>query len=112
VGTPQAARLEEVPFDAGAAEMAWEERPVIDADCFAAFGDRASRLLAPLESQPILRRWWPLAVERSRECHRLGLAIAQRLERSLEWDRTAQRFANDEEANRLLDRARRDPWTL
>ena len=77
VGTPQAARLEEVPFDAGAAEMAWEERPVIDADCFAAFGDRASRLLAPLESQPILRRWWPLAVERSRECHRLGLAIAQ-----------------------------------
>ncbi len=40
------------------------------------------------------------------------VAIAQRLERSLEWDRTAQRFANDEEANRLLDRARREPWTL
>lgn len=77
VGTPQAARLEEVAFDAAAAEMAWEERPVIDADCFATFGDRASGLLAPLEPQPILRRWWPLAVERSRECHRLGLAIAQ-----------------------------------
>ena len=40
------------------------------------------------------------------------VAIAQRLERSLEWDRTAQRFMNDEEANRLLDRARREPWTL
>ncbi|MFN9369282.1 MAG: hypothetical protein ACK6CT_11050 [Planctomycetia bacterium] len=77
VGTPQAARLEDVPFDAPAGEMAWEERPVLDADCFASFGDRASRLLAPLEPQPILRRWWPLAVERSRECHRLGLAIAQ-----------------------------------
>ncbi len=35
------------------------------------------------------------------------VAISQRLERSLEWDRTAQRFMNDEEANRLLDRARR-----
>ena len=42
--------------------------------------------------------------------HMVG--IAQRLERSLEWDRAAQRFANDEEANRLLDRARREPWTL
>ena len=40
------------------------------------------------------------------------VAIAQRLERSLEWDRSAQRFMNDEEANRLLDRARREPWTL
>jgi hypothetical protein len=40
------------------------------------------------------------------------VAIAQRLERSLEWDRAAQRFMNDEEANRLLDRARREPWTL
>ena len=77
VGTPQSARLEDVPFDAGAAEMAWEERPVLDPDCFASFGDRASRLLAPLEPQPILRRWWPLAIERSKECHRLGLAIAQ-----------------------------------
>ncbi len=42
--------------------------------------------------------------------HMIG--IAQRLERSLEWDRAAQRFVNDEEANRLLDRARREPWTL
>lgn len=42
--------------------------------------------------------------------HMVG--IAQRLERSLEWDRAAQRFMNDEEANRLLDRARREPWTL
>jgi len=42
--------------------------------------------------------------------HMVG--IAQRLERSLAWDRAAQRFVNDEEANRLLDRARREPWTL
>jgi hypothetical protein len=40
------------------------------------------------------------------------LSLVRRLERSLEWDRAAQRFVNDEEANRLLDRARREPWTL
>ncbi|MFM8985233.1 MAG: hypothetical protein ACKONH_04110 [Planctomycetia bacterium] len=77
VGTPEAARAEEVPFDASAPEMAWEERPVIDPECFASFGRRACELLAPLEPQPILRKWWPLAVERAAECHRLGLALAQ-----------------------------------
>jgi hypothetical protein len=77
VGTPRAARLEEVPFDAAAPEMAWEERSILDADCFASFGQRACDLLAPLEPQPLLRRWWPLAVERAGECHRLGLALAQ-----------------------------------
>jgi hypothetical protein len=40
------------------------------------------------------------------------LGLIRRLERSLEWDRASQRFVNDEEANRLLDRARREPWTL
>jgi hypothetical protein len=40
------------------------------------------------------------------------VALAWRLERSLEWDRAAQRFVGDEEPNRLLDRARREPWTL
>jgi predicted dehydrogenase len=40
------------------------------------------------------------------------IAIGYRLQRSLEWDRAAQRFKGDEEANRLLDRARREPWTL
>ena len=40
------------------------------------------------------------------------VALTQRLERSLEWDRAAQQFKGDDEANRLLDRARREPWTL
>jgi len=77
VGTPVAAHVEEVPFDSFAGEMAWEERPVVDADCFASFGERASGLLGPLVRQPILRRWWPLAVERARASHRLGLGLAQ-----------------------------------
>ena len=40
------------------------------------------------------------------------IAIAYRLERSLEWDREAQSFKADAEANRLVDRARREPWLL
>ena len=77
VGTPREARIEEVAFDARTVEMAWEERPIVDAECFASFAGRVTRLLAPLEPDAILARWWPLAVERSAECHRLGLAVAQ-----------------------------------
>ena len=77
VGTPHEAHLEQIPFDVPAAEMAWEERGVVDPDCFASFGSRVDRLLKPLEPDAILRRWWPLVVERAGESHRLGLAIAQ-----------------------------------
>jgi hypothetical protein len=41
----------------------------------------------------------------------LGI-IAYELKRSLKWDPAAQQFPGDEEANRLLDRARREPWQL
>jgi predicted dehydrogenase len=40
------------------------------------------------------------------------IAIAYRLQRSLEWDRAAQAFKGDEQANRLVDRARREPWII
>jgi hypothetical protein len=77
VGTPREARLEHVPFDAAGPEVAWEERGVLDPDCFASFGRRAADLLAPLSPDAVLRRWWPLAVARAAESHRVGLALAQ-----------------------------------
>ena len=40
------------------------------------------------------------------------IAIAYRLERSLYWDRADQAFKGDEQANRLIDRARREPWII
>jgi hypothetical protein len=40
------------------------------------------------------------------------IGIAYRLQRSQNWDVSAQQFTNDEEANRLCDRARREPWIL
>jgi hypothetical protein len=41
----------------------------------------------------------------------LGI-IAYTLQRSLKWDAAAQQFPGDDEANRFLDRARREPWQL
>ena len=38
--------------------------------------------------------------------------IAYNLQRSLNWDVEAQRFVDDEQANRFLDRARREPWQV
>jgi predicted dehydrogenase len=40
------------------------------------------------------------------------IAIAYRLQRSLEWDRQSQSFNGDPEADRLVDRARREPWII
>jgi len=51
-----------------------------------------------------------LAVNTMTAPHMIG--IAYRLQRSLAWDVAAQNFVGDEEANRLLDRARREPWML
>ena len=51
-----------------------------------------------------------LAVNTAVVCH-LGI-IAYELKRSLKWDAAKQEFPGDEEANRLLDRARREPWQL
>jgi len=41
----------------------------------------------------------------------LGI-IAYTLQRSLRWDAAKQEFPGDEQANRFLDRARREPWQL
>ena len=51
-----------------------------------------------------------LAVNTMAVCH-LGI-IAYALGRSLKWDAAKQQFIGDAEANRFLDRARREPWQL
>jgi predicted dehydrogenase len=51
-----------------------------------------------------------LAVNTVAVCH-LGI-LAYRLQRSLKWDAAKQEFPGDDEANRFLDRARREPWQL
>lgn len=51
-----------------------------------------------------------LAVNTMAAIHMIG--IGRQLQRSLSWDRATQSFVGDAEANRLLDRARREPWVL
>jgi predicted dehydrogenase len=43
-------------------------------------------------------------------CHAANIGL--RLGRSLQWDPVAERFLNDDEANRMLLRAMRPPWSL
>lgn len=38
--------------------------------------------------------------------------IAMKLERKVKWDPVAERFVNDEEAERMMSRSMRAPWTL
>ena len=51
-----------------------------------------------------------LAVNTAVLCH-LGM-LAYTVQRSLKWDAAKQLFPGDEEANRFLDKARREPWQL
>ena len=43
-------------------------------------------------------------------CHLANISI--KLGRKLKWDPAAEQFAGDAEANKMLDRPRRDPWQL
>jgi hypothetical protein len=51
-----------------------------------------------------------LATHTMTVCH-MGI-IAYDLKRSLKWDTIKKQFPGDAEANRFLDRARREPWVL
>ncbi|GAH32829.1 unnamed protein product, partial [marine sediment metagenome] len=51
-----------------------------------------------------------LAVNTMVICH--IATIANTVRRSLTWDAAKQEFIGDEEANRLRDRPRREPWRL
>ena len=50
------------------------------------------------------------AVHTAVVCHLF--LVAYELERSLKWDTAKQQFIDDDEANRLVDIARREPWVI
>ncbi len=67
----------EMALDRPGASVPYEERPVQDLEWFAGFADRATRRLAPLVSDPLLDRYWPMAVDRTRATGLLGAGLAQ-----------------------------------
>jgi predicted dehydrogenase len=54
----------------------------------------------------------PVEVGHSGNCLAIVSDVATRLERKVQWDWAAQRFVNDDEANRMLSRPMRVPWTI
>jgi hypothetical protein len=70
-------RVENVPIDHQSAEIPYEERAIVDRDCLESFGRRAAETIAPLVSNPLVREFWPLVVERAGECNNLGECLAQ-----------------------------------
>jgi hypothetical protein len=66
-----------VAFDRYAGEIPFEERPVLDRSLFESFGERAGETIASLVPEPLLGEYWPLAVAASRQCDRIGTALAR-----------------------------------
>ncbi|HUY35648.1 MAG TPA: hypothetical protein VMV69_23090 [Pirellulales bacterium] len=74
VAEPTAAAM---PFDAATAELPFERRAIRDRELFAGFGRRAAATIAPLVSEPLIRQFWPMVIERSRHTDNLGACLSQ-----------------------------------
>lgn len=77
VGSVEKPRVASVLFDRPSAEIPFQARVIQDPDVFASFGARAAERLAPLVADPMVREFWPLAVECGRRTKNLGQALSQ-----------------------------------
>jgi hypothetical protein len=76
-GTLERPRVEAVPYDAPAPEVAYEERPIRDHTALASFEKRVAALIDPFVRNPLLEPLWPLMLERNPAQTNLGLRLAQ-----------------------------------
>lgn len=76
-GTARVPRAEIVPFDRPGAEIPYEERLIVDRACLTSFGRRAAETLCSLLPDPLVSEFWPLVIDRSRQCDNLGQCLAQ-----------------------------------
>ncbi|HEX2475354.1 MAG TPA: hypothetical protein VHK01_11435, partial [Lacipirellulaceae bacterium] len=76
-GTRERPRVEALPYDAPAAEVPYEERPVRDHAALASFERRVVALVEPLVRNTLLEALWPLVLERNPGQLNLGLRLAQ-----------------------------------
>lgn len=76
-GTPQKPRLVSVPFDRGGRLVAYEHHEVQDREQFRTFGQRVAETIQPLVGDPLIRAWWPTAVEAIAAGLPLGAAVAR-----------------------------------
>ena len=76
-GSPDDPRREAVLFDRPDGRLPFEERRILDANLFAGFGRRVAQRIAPLVPDPLIRRFWPMVLQRARHVDRLGYCLAQ-----------------------------------
>jgi hypothetical protein len=76
-GTPAKPRAAAVLFDTPSAEIPFQARAILDLDLFASFGRRLTERLAPLVPSPMMREFWPLAVDCARRTGNLGQSLSQ-----------------------------------
>ena len=76
-GSIEQPALASIPLDVMAPAVPYEARGIHDLELFSSFGERAASTIAPLISDPLVRRWWPTAVEAARRHGNLGQALAQ-----------------------------------
>ena len=70
-------RRETVLFDRADGRLPFEERRILDANLFAGFGRRVAERIAPLVPDPLIRRFWPMVLQRAQNVDRLGYCLAQ-----------------------------------
>jgi hypothetical protein len=76
-GSTDEPRIETAAYGVLREDVPFEDRGVDDQRLFESFGRRVERLIRPFVAQPLVREFWPSAVEAARRTGRLGLAIAQ-----------------------------------
>jgi len=67
----------EIPMDKAGPLVAYEKRRILDRQVFADFGRAAAEQIARLVPNPLVREYWPMAVERMGETENLAACVAQ-----------------------------------
>ena len=68
---------ENIPFDSSGIAIPWEERGVLDRNCFDSFSKRLLAASGGSLNQPLLVELWPRAIEAVSRHARIGLALAE-----------------------------------
>jgi hypothetical protein len=76
-GTTDQLQFEMVALDRADREVPFEERTIADESLWTSFGERVTRLIAPLGPEPMIEDWWPTVVRASKGNDNLGRSIAQ-----------------------------------